>query len=66
MNLPRFEKLIFFGCPWLFGMVMIISGIAVRRSSTNKLLSILLVCSGLICMSLYCVCALIVKIIEKR
>ena len=66
MGLTKLERLIFLGCPWLFGMVMVISGIALRRSSTDKLLSILLVCSGLVCMSLYCVCALIVKIIEKR
>jgi len=66
MNLTRFEKLVLLGCPWLFGTILIISGILTAGSGIGKLCSVLLICSGFICMSLYCVCALIIKLIEKR
>lgn len=66
MSLTKFEKLIYVGCPWLFGIVTIISGIIVTRANPERLHGMLLICSGLICMSLFCICALLTKIITSR
>ena len=64
MGLTKFEKLTYVGGPWFFGIVIIICGIIVSIANPERLRGILLICSGLICMSLYCVCALLAKIIK--
>ena len=63
--MSKFEKLVYVGCPWFFGMVLVVVALlnASEMETTNVLLQI---CSGLICMSLFCVCSLLVKIIENK
>lgn len=65
MKLPKIEKMLLLSCPWFFGMVLIVSGIVTALTKTEQFLTLLLVCSGLTCISIYCVCVLLMKIIEK-
>ena len=63
--MSKFEKLVYVGCPWFFGMVLVV--VALLNASEMETANVLLVvCSGLICMSLFCVCSLLVKIIENK
>lgn len=64
MKIGKFEKVLLLGCPWVFGIILIASGFFVSRVNVG-FLSTLLICSGLICVSLYCVCVLLAKIVEK-
>ena len=66
MNMTKLEKLVYIGCPWLFAMVMITSGIYLGFTSNYKFAGFFAAGFGFICMSLYCVCALLGKIIEKK
>lgn len=62
--MKKFEKLIYVGCPWFFGTVLILCGLIV--TSNAKLEGLLLICTGLICVSLYCVCSILAKIVESK
>ena len=63
--MSTFEKLVYVGCPWFFGMVLVV--VALLNASEMETTNVLLViCSGLICMSLFCVCSLLVKIVENK
>ena len=64
--MTKFEKTVYVGCPWVFAMVMIVSGIYLGFASNYKFAGFFAVGFGLICMSLYCVCALLVKLIETK
>ena len=64
--MTKLEKLTLVGAPWFFGIVMTICGIIVQTSAPERLHGLLLICSGLICMSMYCICNLLVKIIESK
>ena len=66
MSLSKFEKKVLVGCPWFFGITSVISGLYVASKNINSLHWLLMGSTGLICMSLYCVCALLVKIIESK
>lgn len=66
MSLKKSDKLSYVGAPFFFGMVLVICGTYISLTFPERLHGILLICSGLICMSLYCVCALLAKIIEKK
>jgi len=63
--MSKFEKLVYVGCPWFFGMVLVV--VALLNASEMEDINVLLaICSGLICMSLFCVCSLLVKIVENK
>lgn len=64
--MSRLEKIIYVGCPFIFGIVMIIGGIYLRFKSSYNFAGVFAVGFGLICISLYCICALLVKLIEKK
>jgi hypothetical protein len=66
MDLGKFDKLVYVGCPWLFGVVLVVGGIFAANISRQKIAYLILICAGLICISLYCVCALLLKLIEKK
>ena len=59
--MSKLDKLALVGSPWFFGVVLIICAFIVRGDEF-----LLLVCTGLICMSLFCVCSLLLKIIENK
>ena len=61
MLLSRFEKLVYLGCPWLFGMVLIVCGLVVTGKGSGGIQGLMLICSGLIAMSIFCLCALVAK-----
>ncbi len=61
MKLTKFEKLVLVGCPWLFGVMY--SVVAVVIASKKE--GIILGSVGVICISLFCVCVLLVKLVEK-
>lgn len=62
--MKKFEKLVYVGCPWVFGMILIVCGLIVQRGPQAKLHGLLLICAALICISIYCVCSLLLKIVE--
>ena len=64
--MKRLEKLIYIGCPWIFGIVLIIAGLFVLVNAPEQLHGLLLICTGLLCMSLYCVCSILSRIVEKK
>jgi galactitol-specific phosphotransferase system IIC component len=64
--MKRLEKLIFIGCPWFFSIVLIVLGLIVQVNVPEQLHGLLLICTGLICMSLYCVCSILSRIAEKK
>ena len=66
VGLTKLEKITYLGCPWFFGVVLVVCGIFVTGANATGLQGILLICTGLLCMSLYCVCALLAKIIAAK
>ena len=48
--MSKFEKLVYAGCPFFFGMILVVVALlnASEMETTNALL---VICSGLICMS---------------
>ena len=66
MKLTKLEQISCLIAPCFFGIVLIICGIIVTYKDPIRIHGIMLVCSGLICMSLYCVCLLLAKIIDKK
>ena len=64
--MTKFEKVVYIGCPWLFGTVLVIAGLRAKTVAGGEVVSVLMIGFGLICISLYCVCALLNKIFEKR
>jgi uncharacterized membrane protein YesL len=66
MSLTKFEKINYIGGPFLFGIVLIVCGIIITNTNPGVVHGILLICTGLLCMSLYCVCALLAKIVAAR
>ena len=66
MSLTKFDKTVLVGCPWLFGLILTLSGTIISFYRPQLLRGIILIGSGLICMSLYCICSLLVKIIEAK
>ena len=57
--MSKFEKLVYVGCPWFFGMVLVV--VALLNTSEMETVG-----SGMICMSLFCVCSLLVKLVENK
>ena len=63
--MSKFEKLVYVGCPWLFGVVMVVTGIMGMRTLSSIWYSLMLICTGFICMSMYCICSLLAKLVDK-
>ena len=61
MTLSKCERAIYVGAPWLFGVVLTITGIIATAARPQELHGILLICSGLVCTSLFCACSLLAK-----
>ena len=59
--MSKFDKLALVGSPWVFGIGLIIVAFIVGGDEF-----LLLACTGLICMSLFCVCSLLLKIVENK
>lgn len=67
MKLSKFEKLVYAGSPWFFGIVLTITGTYTSLKNPDiDLYSIIMIAGGLICISLYCVCSLLIKLIEDK
>ena len=64
--MKRLEKLIYIGCPFFFGIVLIVSGLVVQSNLPEQLHGLLLICTGLVCMSLYCVSSILSRIADKK
>lgn len=64
--MTKFEKIVYVGCPWLFGMVMIINGVYLGFAVPKSLAGLASVGLGLTCVSLYCVCSLLAKLVETK
>ena len=61
MSLSRFEKLVYLGCPWLFGTVLMVCGLVVASKRTGAIEGLLLICCSLVILSIWCLCSLIAK-----
>jgi hypothetical protein len=64
-KLTKFEKFVVLGSPWLFGVVLIASGLYSNYKGGNSLTNLLIILTGLICICFYCIAFLLAKIIEK-
>lgn len=64
--MSKIEKLVHVGCPFLFGMVLIGCGLIVRNNPEKVLYSLMVMCTGFICLSISSVCAILVKILEGK
>ena len=60
--MSKFEKLVYVGCPWFFGMVLVV----VALLNASEMETDVLLVGGFICMSLFCVCSLLLKIVENK
>jgi len=61
MALTPLEKSVYVGAPWVFGVVLTLSGIVATYLKPAELSGILLITSGLVCTSLFCLCSLVSK-----
>ena len=66
MKLSKMERFSYVGSPWFFGMVLTVCGIIISFMRPTAFQGIMLVCAGLVCVSIYCVCALLARILEKE
>lgn len=66
--MSKLEKLVYVGCPWFFGAVLIVCGLIIRNNHNPEktLYALMAICTGLICMSIYCACSILVKIVENK
>ncbi|MCF7878838.1 MAG: hypothetical protein K9L95_05165 [Candidatus Omnitrophica bacterium] len=64
-KLSKFEKMVFLGSPWFFGVALIASGLYSSYKTGNSLINFIIILSGLICICFYCIAALLAKLIEK-
>jgi hypothetical protein len=65
-GMRKVEKAFYIGGPWFFGIVLIISALVVGRNPDTIIPELMLFCSGLVCTSIYCVCALMYRLIEEN
>jgi hypothetical protein len=63
--MSKIEKLVHVGCPFLFGMVLIICGLIMRSNPEKTLYVLMVICTGFVCLSICSVCAILVRILEK-
>lgn len=59
------EKLILVGYPFFLGLFCVICGTIASLSHPEKLQGAILICTGIICISVYCVCSILARIAEK-
>ncbi len=64
--MSRIETFAYQYCPLIFGMVLIFSGIFATTNKPEFAHGIIMICSGLICVSFFGVSALLIKLIEKQ
>lgn len=64
--MSKLEKLVYVGCPWVFGAVLIVCGLIILINPQTKLHGLMAICTGFVCMSIYCVCSILVKIVEGK
>lgn len=63
--MSKFEKLLCVGCPFVFGMVLVGCGLIIRSDPGKILYALMAICTGLVCMSIFSVCAVLIRILEK-
>lgn len=79
MALTPLEKSVYMSAPGIFGILLILAAAVVtvitkklgvpqtaEVTATAQLQTIVMICSGLICSALYCLCAILVKNAEGR
>ena len=65
MKISRFSRAALVNGPWLFSIVSVLVGLALVLSNAQMALhAAILIGTGLVCMSLYCVCALLSDVLE--
>ncbi|MBD3264737.1 MAG: hypothetical protein GF375_06515 [Candidatus Omnitrophica bacterium] len=66
MKLSLLEKVTFILVPWFFGIFLSLCAVILSFTRGDPMATIIFICSGFIVISLYCVCSLLAKIIEKQ
>lgn len=61
MKLTKLEKFSYVGSSLFFGLVLIVSGLVASTTDPERVHGIVMICSGLICTSLYGICSLLAK-----
>lgn len=64
--LNKMERFSYVGSPLFFGVVLLVCGILTALFNPERLHGLLLICTGLICVSFYAVCALLARILEQK
>jgi len=52
-------------CPLFFGLVLLLTAIMISRHQAGTIHELIMISSGLICVSIYCISSLLVRLIEK-
>jgi hypothetical protein len=63
-----FEKIVVTACPWIFAMVCVVAGLTIKKDgeTNTAILQMVLICSGFIIMSLFCISYTLVRMVGKR
>jgi hypothetical protein len=65
MKLTKGERVVFAGAPLFSGMILIVTGWYSALVNPRLPQGMIMIGAGLVCVSLYCVAALLIKLIEK-
>ncbi|MDP8262349.1 MAG: hypothetical protein P9M13_03495 [Candidatus Ancaeobacter aquaticus] len=62
MQLSRYEKFVYTGCPWFFGFILTVSGIVVQQMRDDVLPGLIMTSAGLLCFCFYCLISMLIKV----
>ncbi len=65
MNLRKIDRIVLVNCPLFFGLVLLLSAIMISKYQKGTIHEIIMIASGLVCVSIYCLTSLLAKLIEK-
>ena len=65
MVLRKIDKIVLVNCPLFFGLVLLLTAIMISRHQAGTIHELIMISSGLICVSIYCISSLLVRLIQK-
>lgn len=63
--MKRAEKFTYAGCPWFFGVVCLLTGLALTGKADAGVERGIFICGAFVCMSLFGISALLIKLVEQ-
>jgi len=61
----KVEKFAYAGCPWLFGVVCVVTAFALTAKEDAGAERAIFVCGAFVCMSLFGIASLLIKLVEQ-